>query len=80
MVRLTLQALTGGDAPRVFNVIGFDYAKDTQQLLLVCRDGRMCLELLGAWRMSVAETRALAHSLAEAERIHDGSRLVLMAN
>ncbi len=81
MVRLTLEPITAGaGGPRLFNVISFAYTKDNQQLVLVCRDGKMCIELVGAWRMHVAETRVLAHSLAEAERVHDGSPLVLVSH
>jgi hypothetical protein len=82
MVHLDLIPLsTSAGGTRSFDVVRFDWNSATDQLTLVLRDGRMCVELVGAWRLEVSDLAGRpAHSIAEAERIHDGRQLVLMAH
>ncbi len=81
MIRVTIEPLTANCGnPRDFNTLGFSYDLTTGHLEIQLRDGRMCLELKGAWKVGARQTQTIAHSIAEAERIHDGSTLVLIAH
>ncbi len=76
-MRVRLTPATG-DAPKVFDVISatFDTAKG--ELTLTCRDGRVCLGLVGTWELSIEPSRRLPMACDEVERIHDGSLLVMV--
>lgn len=78
---VTLTALTGSERPRVFDVLDCQYETSTGNLTLHCRDGRICIQLVGHWNMTVFPAPMLkrAHSIDEAERIHDGKTTVVMS-
>lgn len=80
MVRLRLTPGTASAGPtRVFHVTSFTYDTTSRQLVLTCRDGRICIEVLGGWEVAgEAASGASTHTIAEAERIHDGRSLVLI--
>lgn len=81
MVRVRLTPNTAGaGGTREFDVIGFDFDLQSRRLVLKLRDGQMCIEALGSWELSVGLAHgSVPHSIAEAERIHDGRNLVVMA-
>lgn len=74
-MRVTLTPNTGDD-PKVFDVVGFNLNTENGELTLTCRDGRVCLGLVGGWRLSVQNSRRLPMGCDEVERIHNGQRLI----
>lgn len=76
-VRLTPNT---GERARVFEVLAASLETAKGELTLTCRDGRICLGLQGSWEMSIQDSVVRPMSCDEAERIHDGSALVVMAN
>lgn len=63
---------------RIFRVKHAQYNTQHHQLVLHLRDGKMCVELLGEWKMTVSVAESLvAHSIAEAERIHSAEPLIV---
>lgn len=78
-MRLRLTPLTAGaGGTRMFEVNGYEHNLATQQLTLALRDGKMALEVLGSWELECRESRLLAHTCDEAERIHNGRALVIV--
>lgn len=63
---------------RIFRVKHAQYNTQSRQLVLHLRDGKMCVELLGEWTMTINSADSLvAHSLREAERIHAAEPLIV---
>ncbi len=81
MVRVTVEPqTTNAGGRRVFQALRATFTPNDRRLVLVLRDGSMCIELQGDWSLEVRDSQVMAHSIAEAERIHDGSSLVLMSH
>jgi hypothetical protein len=81
MQTVTLTAVTGSERTRQFHVLDCHFNTQNGHLTLHCRDGRICLQLVGAWTLDVrpAPVFARAHSVEEAERIHDGKTAVVLS-
>lgn len=79
--RVVLTAATGNERQRIFDVLECHLETETGHLTLRCRDGRVCLGLVGAWHLDVqpAPFLAHAHSCEEVERIHDGKTAVVLS-
>ena len=75
-VRLT-PAVASAGGTRIFHVVRPEYDTETRQLVLVLRDGKLCLELLGQWQIDVTASDRRPHSCDEAERIYHERALVL---
>jgi hypothetical protein len=74
-MRVRLTPNTGAD-PKVFDVVGLDMNTENGQLTLTCRDGRVCLGLVGGWIVSVQSSRLLPMGCEDVERIHNGHTLI----
>jgi hypothetical protein len=72
-------ALAGGT--RVFRVKDVQFDTSNGHCVLALRDGKMCLGLVGGWKITVGPCNAIvAHTLAQAEEIHSGEQKILLAN
>lgn len=66
-----------GEPSKFFEVVSADFDTAKGELILVCRDGRICLGLQGAWTMSIQGSFRRPMSCDEAERAHNSDLLVL---
>jgi hypothetical protein len=71
--------LTGAGDTKIFDVVSAVLKTTSGELTLTCRDGQVCLALVGAWEMAVTPSSLAPMSCDEIERLHEG-RLVVMAN
>lgn len=74
-VRLTPGTADAGGT-RIFQVRGADYDTTTGNLTLTCRDGKICIQLVGLWEMSIRPSFVGAMSVDEVERVYEGRTLV----
>lgn len=74
-VRLTPGTADAGGT-RIFIVAGAEYDTTKNELTMICRDGKICIQLVGLWQMSIRPSWVKAMSVDEVERIHDGRALV----
>lgn len=72
--------LTGAGETKVFEVVSTLLNTTTGELTLTCRDGQVCLGLIGAWEMETQSSRCRPMSCEEVERIHDGRALIALVN
>jgi hypothetical protein len=75
-MKVTLTPTTGAE-PKVFEVLGADLNTASGQLTLTCRDGRVCLGLVGGWDISLQHSRLLPMGCDDVERIHDGRSVLV---
>jgi hypothetical protein len=61
---------------KVFEVVSAELNTANGELTLSCRDGRVCLGLVGAWEYAVTSSILAPMSIYEVERIHNGEALV----
>ena len=74
-VRLTPSTANAGGT-KVFEVVAANLQTTNGQLTLTCRDGRVCLGLIGSWECDIDSSPLMSMSCDEVERIHDGKTLV----
>lgn len=74
-IRLTPGTATAGGT-KVFEVVGASLNTANGQLTLTCRDGQVCLELVGQWELAINTSSRRAMSIDEVARLHDGQSLV----
>lgn len=74
-VRLTPGTATVGGT-KVFEVVAAHLQTTNGELALTCRDGRVCLGLVGSWEFACDHSSLLPMTCDEVERIHDGQMLV----
>jgi hypothetical protein len=79
MIRLRLTPNTNGaGGTRIFHVMGYVHRLAKSELEMQLRDGRLCLQVTGDWEIEARHALGLAHSCADAERIHDGHKLIMV--
>ncbi len=78
-MRATLTPNTG-EAPKVFEVGAVEYNAMNGELTLACRDGKVCLGLIGGWTLSIVPSRLGVTQMGceDVERVHDGRSLLVI--
>lgn len=74
-VRLTPGSATAGGT-KVFEVVAAQWQTTSGELTLTCRDGRVCLGLVGAWDIALDASLRVPMSCDEVEQRHDGRMTV----
>lgn len=78
MIRVRLTPNTSGaGGTRLLHVRGYVHRLASQELELQLRDGTLCLQVQGDWEIDARPGDGLPHTIADAERIHDGHALIL---
>jgi len=78
-VRLTPGTADAGGT-RIFDVVRALFNTTNGELILTCRDGQICVGLVGAWEMAIEPCLLRPMSCDEAERVHDGRALIALVN
>jgi hypothetical protein len=78
-VRLTPLTNAAGST-RIFVVVRAEFNTTTGELTLTCRDGKICLGLVGSWELAIETCFVGPMSCDEAERVHDERSLIQVVN
>lgn len=80
-MRVRLTPLTANaEGTRIFVVVRAEFNTTNGELTLTCRDGKICVQVVGSWEMAIEKCFVRPMSVDEAARIHDGRSLIATVN